>query len=249
MRWCGRAEGGKGNVVAAGVVNSLQTIGRSRRYLSTLFTMSINDKSDTKVIRRRSSPSSVIIENDVDVLNSSTSDSLSKTSSSSTSSSISFTGIVKSTAVSKRFSRQSSLPWGHKPSPYIGASCFLFLLPIPLLLRACCTLSACLLGTVAITSYLSDHVYTGVTSYAHTFDRLFAPMAFLSNIYSTYTTCGIYWASVSLLAFQCHIWANYYVKKGMYNKFVLWHCLWHIVGVGSILACFMVNDVVGECWM
>ena len=216
--------------------------------VALMFTMSSNDISDTKVIRRRSSPSSVIIEENDEVvliINSTTSDSPSSTSTSS--SSISFTGIMNSTAISKRFSRQSSLPWGHKPSRYIGASCFLFLLPIPLLLRACCTISACLLGIVAITSYLSDHVYTGIPSYAHTVDRIFAPLAFLSNCYSTYRTCGIYWASVSLLAFQCHIWANYYVKKGMYNKFVLWHCLWHIVGVGSILVCFMVNDVVGEC--
>ena len=66
--------------------------------------------------------------------------------------------IANSTTFKRRLSRQSSLSWGHKPSNWIGASCFLFVLPIPLLFRACCPLSACLLGLVTI---CSDHVYTG----------------------------------------------------------------------------------------
>lgn len=69
--------------------------------------------------------------------------------------------IANSTTFKRRLSRQSSLSWGYKPSKWIGASCFLFILPIPLLLRACCPLSACLLGLVTISSYFSDHVYTG----------------------------------------------------------------------------------------
>jgi len=69
--------------------------------------------------------------------------------------------IANSTTFKRRLSRQSSLSWGYKPSNWIGASCFLFVLPIPLLLRACCPFSACLLGLVTISSYCSDHVYTG----------------------------------------------------------------------------------------
>ena len=69
--------------------------------------------------------------------------------------------IANSTLFKRRLSRQSSLSWGHKPSKWIGASCFLFILPIPLLLRACCPISACLMGLVTISSYYSDHLYTG----------------------------------------------------------------------------------------
>jgi hypothetical protein len=167
---------------------------------------------------------------------------------SSSSSPTSLRGIVTSTAFTKRLSRKSSLPWGHRPSPYVGASCALFLLPVPLLLRACCPASACLLSCVSVTSYLSDHVYTGIESTAHAVDRVVAPMAFASCIYSTYTTCGAGWAALSLAALKCHIWANYYAKRDMYERFVLWHCLWHAVGVGLMLVCFTVNGVVGECW-
>lgn len=156
--------------------------------------------------------------------------------------------IVSSTAFQKRLSRQSSLSWGHKPSPLIGASCLLFLLPIPLLLRACCPFSAFMLGCVTVSSYLSDHVYTGLESWTHTLDRVLAPLAFTSNMYATYTTCGLAWAVMSLAALKCHLWANYYSKNGMYDQFVIWHSLWHAVGVGLILVCFTSNGVVGTCW-
>ncbi|KAL3771920.1 hypothetical protein ACHAW5_008033 [Stephanodiscus triporus] len=168
--------------------------------------------------------------------------------SSSSSSSISLRGIVTSTAFTKRLSRQSSLPWGHRPSPYVGASCALFLLPVPLLLRACCPASACLLSCVAVTSYLSDHVYTGVESWAHAIDRVVAPLAFVTCVRSTCVTCGPGWAVLSLLALKCHLMANWHAKRDMYEQFVVWHCLWHAVGVGLMLVCFTVNGAVGECW-
>ena len=163
--------------------------------------------------------------------------------------SITLHGIVTSTAFRRRISRQSSLSWGHKPSPLIGASCFLFLLPIPLLCRSCCFISAFLLGCVTISSYLSDHVYTGLESWAHLVDRTLAPCAFLSCAYATLQTCGIKWSLLgSLVAVKCHVWANYYSKHGMYEQFVIWHSLWHAVGVGVILICYMVNSDVGTCW-
>lgn len=160
----------------------------------------------------------------------------------------SFHKIATSTAFQKRFSRQSSLPWGHKPSPLIGASCFLFLLPVPLLIRECCPVSACLLGCVTVSSYLSDHVYTGLESWTHTLDRVMAPMAFASNLYATYSIFGGWAACMSLPALKCHVWANYYAKNGMYDQFVIWHSLWHLVGVGVILVCFTLNGGVGTCW-
>lgn len=157
--------------------------------------------------------------------------------------------IVTSTTFQRRLSRQSSLPWGHKPSPIIGASCFLFLLPIPFLLRTCCPISACLLGCVTISSYLSDHVYTGLESWTHGLDRVMAPLAFASNAYASYCLFGVVWTMLSLPALKCHVWANYYSKKNMYDQFVIWHSLWHVVGVGAILICHVFNSVgVGKCW-
>ena len=162
--------------------------------------------------------------------------------------SISVDKILSSTLVRKRLSRQSSLSWGHKPSPLIGASCFCFLLPVPFLLRACCHLSAFLLGCVTVSSYLSDHVYTGLESWAHALDRALAPMAFSSCLYSTYANCGWAWASLSLLPVKCHVMANYYSCLQMYDEFVVWHSLWHLVGAGLIVVCFAVNGTVGTCW-
>mmetsp|Transcript_22840 Transcript_22840/g.47663 ORF Transcript_22840/g.47663 Transcript_22840/m.47663 type:complete len:249 (+) Transcript_22840:1-747(+) len=156
--------------------------------------------------------------------------------------------VANSILFKKRLSRQSSLSWGHKPSPLIGASCFLFLLPIPLLLRACCPLPAFFLGCVTVSSYFSDHVYTGVESWAHIADRVLAPLAFASNLHSIYAHHGAVWALSSLAALKCHVWANYYSKRGMYDEFVIWHSMWHAVGVGLIVVCFAVNGRVGECW-
>jgi len=156
--------------------------------------------------------------------------------------------IVVSTISQNRLSRQSSLPWGHKPSPLIGASCFLFLLPIPLLLRACCPVSSFLLGCVTVSSYMSDHVFTGLESWAHIFDKVLAPMAFTSCLYATYSTCGLAWAAMSVAALKCHIMAKYYSKNEMYDQFVIWHSLWHAVGVGLILVAFTYNRVAGKCW-
>ena len=52
----------------------------------------------------------------------------------------------------------------------------------------------------------------------------------------------------SVAAIQCHVWANYYSKHGMYDQFVIWHSLWHAVGVGLIVFCFTVNGTIGTCW-
>ena len=105
-----------------------------------------------------------------------------------------------------------------------------------------------LLTCVSVMSYLGNHVYTGIESTAHAVDRVVAPVAFVSCIYSTYAMCGAGWAALSLAALKCHFWVNYYAKRDMYERFVVWHCLWHAVGVGLMLLCFTANRVVGECW-
>jgi hypothetical protein len=141
----------------------------------------------------------------------------------------------------RRLSRQSSLTWGHKPSPIIGASCFAFLLPIPFLIRAESYISAFFLAAVTVSSFLSDHCFTGLESSWHTVDRFLAPLALTSNIISVYMNCGLAWASLSIFAVLCHLLANHYSKKGMYNQFVIWHSLWHVVGSGLIVFCHVVN--------
>mmetsp|Transcript_17999 Transcript_17999/g.38852 ORF Transcript_17999/g.38852 Transcript_17999/m.38852 type:complete len:250 (+) Transcript_17999:58-807(+) len=162
---------------------------------------------------------------------------------------LTFHKVISSTTFSKRLSRQSSLSWGHKPSPLIGASCFLFLLPIPFQLRACCPVSAFSLLSVAVSSYLSDHVFTGLESWAHTLDRVLAPMAFTTCLIMIHQLFGVFWSLLSLAPLKCHVLANYYSKHGMYEQFVIWHSLWHAMGVGLILIAFASNEaVVGKCW-
>ncbi|KAL7526262.1 hypothetical protein ACHAWF_001701 [Thalassiosira exigua] len=162
--------------------------------------------------------------------------------------SLTLRGIVGSTAFRRRLSRQSSLTWGHRPSPLVGASCFLFLLPIPLWLRACCPAPAALLACVAVSSYLSDHAYTGLESWAHTADRVLAPLAFVTNLIAIHATCGPAWTAMALPPLKCHVMANYHAKRGEYERFVFWHSMWHAVGAGLIVVALTVNRNLGHCW-
>jgi hypothetical protein len=158
----------------------------------------------------------------------------------------SISDVVDSTFLKKRLSRQSSLSWGHKRSLMIGLSCFLFLLPIPLLLKSCCRFAAFMLAVVTVSSFCSDYVYTGVDSWSHLLDRTFAPIALISNIYAVYSLFGIKWTLPAVLAVKCHILAIYQAKINNYEKFVVFHSLWHATGVGLILLSFAVNGLV-EC--
>ena len=88
--------------------------------------------------------------------------------------------VVNSTFLKKRLSRQSSLPWGHRRSTMVGVSCFLFLLPTPLLVQSCCPWAAFMLAVVTATSFSSDYVYTGIESWSHLLDRAAAPIALVS---------------------------------------------------------------------
>ncbi|KAL3804155.1 hypothetical protein HJC23_013674, partial [Cyclotella cryptica] len=65
------------------------------------------------------------------------------------------------------FSCQSSLTWGHKPSPIVG--------------QVRCYTSALFLAAGMVSTFLSDHCYTGLESGWQTVDRVLAPMALTSN--------------------------------------------------------------------
>ena len=99
-----------------------------------------------------------------------------------------------------------------------------------------------------LSSFYLSHL-PGLESWSHLVDRVLAPMAFTSCCISTYTTSGLWWMLLSALPMKCHILANVASKKGNYDQFVLWHSLWHLVGVGTILVCFTINyDTVGSYW-
>ena len=183
--------------------------------------------------------------------------------------------VANSTFFRKRLSTQSSLPWGHRRSTMIGISCFLFLLPIPCLIKSCYPFAAFMLVTVTISSFSSDYLYSGVESWSHLFDRVLAPIAFvsmyathcfayiwaqsithlirsylntciqLSNIYAVYSLFGIIWAFLSLVAVKCHLMAMYHSKRNNYDEFVIYHSLWHATGAGLILLSFAANKGAG----
>ena len=146
----------------------------------------------------------------------------------------------------RRFATASSLPWGHKPHPLVGLSCLLFALPVPFLV-SCHPITAACFAVVTITSFMSDHVYTGLDSYAHLVDRFVAPLTFLSAMWTVYTEAGIYWTCTCTLALSCHILAHSAAKRNEYNKFVFWHAAWHTVGVALLVACFYLNDTMTGC--
>mmetsp|Transcript_15976 Transcript_15976/g.27173 ORF Transcript_15976/g.27173 Transcript_15976/m.27173 type:complete len:209 (-) Transcript_15976:1724-2350(-) len=154
--------------------------------------------------------------------------------------------VANSTFLRKRLSRQSSLPWGHKRSTMIGISCFLFLLPIPCLFKSCCPFAALMLAVVTVSSFSSDYLYSGVESWSHLFDRAMAPIAFFSNIHAVYSLFGIMWVLPAIIAVKCHVMAMYHSKQNNYDKFVIFHSLWHATGAGLILLSFGVNGL-REC--
>lgn len=143
--------------------------------------------------------------------------------------------------VRRRFSRQSSLSWGHKPHPILGLSCLLFALPVPFFWRECHYYTALLLAGVTLSSYGSDHHFTGLESYAHSVDRTLAPITLGFCLKSIYDLFGFRWMSTSLLPIACLVFSGKNSKLGNYSAFVLWHSLWHILGVGSMLVCFLTN--------
>jgi len=140
----------------------------------------------------------------------------------------------------------SCLPWGHKPHPLVGFSCLTYAVLIPVMLP-CHPVTAALFGLVTVSSYLSDHVYTGLTSAAHAFDRIVAPTVFMTALHVVYVSSGLVWMSSSLLAVACHLLAHDAAKRGEYGAFVIWHSMWHFVGQGLICLCFWYNDAVHRC--
>lgn len=146
----------------------------------------------------------------------------------------------------KRFATASSLPWGHKPHPLVGLSCLLFALPIPFLVSCHPTTAGCF-AVVTVTSFMSDHVYTGLDSYAHLVDKFMAPLTFASALQTVYLTGGVYWTCSCTLALSCHVLAHSAAKRNEYEKFVFWHAAWHAVGVALLVTCFYVNDTTTEC--
>lgn len=147
----------------------------------------------------------------------------------------------------RRLSRQSSLSWGHKPHPILGLSCLLFALPVPFFWRECHPFTALLLSGVTLSSYASDHHFTGLESYAHSIDRTLAPITLGFCLKSIYTLFGFRWMTTSLLPIACLVFSGINSKRGNYSAFVLWHSLWHMFGVGSIMFCFVMNKSVSSC--
>lgn len=98
-----------------------------------------------------------------------------------------------------------------------------------------------------VCSYCSDHLYTGLDSMAHMIDKIVAPATFVFALRTIYQTGGLKWAVTSNLAILCHILAMAAARKNNYGGFVLWHTLWHVVGVALMVACCIVNDTITEC--
>lgn len=82
---------------------------------------------------------------------------------------------------------------------------------------------------------------------AHMFDKLVAPTTFAFALNAIYSTGGLTWAITSNIAVVCHVLAMAAAKQNNYEGFVLWHTLWHVVGVGLMIACCIVNSTMTEC--
>lgn len=145
-----------------------------------------------------------------------------------------------------RFSTQSSLPWGHKPHALLEMSCYSYLLVVPYLLP-CHPLAGCMFLLTAAASVASDHLYTGMNSAAHVLDKVVAPCTFLLALRAIYLTGGVGWALTSAMPLLCHVKAKAAAKQNLYEPFVLWHSLWHLLGVALIVTCCIWNRTMTEC--
>jgi len=50
----------------------------------------------------------------------------------------------------------------------------------------------------------------------------------------------------AIIAVKCHVMAMYHSKQNNYDRFVIFHSLWHATGAGLILLSFGVNGL-REC--
>ena len=64
-----------------------------------------------------------------------------------------------------------------------------------------------------------------------------------SNFYAVYSLFGVLWALSSLLTLAFHIKAMNCSKQNNYDKFVIFHSLWHLTGPALILMSFVANNL------
>ncbi|CAJ1934516.1 unnamed protein product [Cylindrotheca closterium] len=145
-----------------------------------------------------------------------------------------------------RVSTKPTEPWGHKPHPMLGASCFLFALPIPFL-TTCYPCTAALFGLTTLSSFLSDYLYSGLDSWAHVFDKTVAILVFSFASTVVYSTAGLWWTLSSSLALACYVKGMEAVKRKDYHGFVFWHSMWHLVGVSLLVLVFALHGTRTEC--
>jgi len=135
----------------------------------------------------------------------------------------------------RRLSSASSLPWGHRPHPVVGASCLLYGLLVLPLWRLNFSFAALLYAIVTVTSYMSDHVCTGKTSIWHSVDKIVAFSCLFVLLPSFWKTSRNGFFTGMFVPLGCHLIAHAAAKRGDYGGFVFWHTLWHVSGVGLLL--------------
>mmetsp|Transcript_40440 Transcript_40440/g.97610 ORF Transcript_40440/g.97610 Transcript_40440/m.97610 type:complete len:249 (+) Transcript_40440:99-845(+) len=145
-----------------------------------------------------------------------------------------------------RVSTKPTEPWGHKPHPMLGASCFLFALPVPFL-TTCYPCTAALFGLTTLSSFLSDYLYSGLDSWAHVFDKTVAILVFSFAVNVVYLTAGLGWTMSCTLALACYVRGMEAVKRRDYHGFVFWHSMWHVVGVSLLVLIFALHGTRTEC--
>lgn len=148
--------------------------------------------------------------------------------------------------MSYRVSTKPTEPWGHKPHPMLGASCFLFALPVPFL-KACYPCTAALFGVTTLSSFLSDYLYSGLDSWTHAFDKTVAVLVFSFSLNAVYSTAGLLWTTSCTLALACYVKGMEAVKRKDYHGFVFWHSMWHVVGVSLLVLIFVLHGTRNEC--
>lgn len=146
------------------------------------------------------------------------------------------------TWIDNRVRTKTSVPWGHRPHKVLGLSCLTFAAVAPFLAATGRCALAISWACVAVTSFLSDHVTTGVDSLSHPADRLLAGATLLATQRTVWVDFGRGWFAVTWLSVACYAASLRAIRRGRYDAYVFWHTSWHLVGQASMILCLVSNE-------
>eukprot|EP00978_Attheya_sp_CCMP212_P029765 scaffold106900_cov50-Attheya_sp.AAC.2 len=131
---------------------------------------------------------------------------------------------------------ETNLPWGTQRSHLIGISSICYGAPAVIdVANGNPRFVLWLLQVVAC--FWSDYIDSGHFAYSHFYDKVLASTLTLYTIHSGLTSRGILFVmALAVPTFGCFGLSNAARKANDFNRYIFFHCLWHVLGgVVSVL--------------